>query len=296
MSRPPSLPAAALPVRVFLLVMLLTFVSEGVIMLALPHISPGPPGSLAESLTDSTLLSLLLAPGVWVLVVRPLRNLSRDRGELIGRLFRAQEEERGRIARDLHDELGQHLTALLVGLKAIEQAPPGAVRAENVRPLHAVAHTCLDEVRRLARGLRPAALDEFGLRSALERMGEEFGATHNVRATLTIELPEGRRYRSEHELALYRLVQESLTNVARHARAAAVTVRLRDHDGWLSVLVQDDGVGPGPGAQSLGSLGMGSMIERARQLGGSCTVGEAPGGGTLVEAWLPATPPEEPRA
>lgn len=279
------------PVRVFGLVLLLAFLVEAVIMLVLAPLSPWPRGSLGESFADATLLSIVLAPGLWFLAVRPLQRVFRDRGQLLERVFEAQEDERRRLARDLHDELGQHLTALLVGLRALEQAAEGSPLRARATELLRLTSTSLDEVRRLARGLRPAALEDFGLVAAVERLCEEFKSTHQISLALTMKLASSRRFSPAIEIAVYRLIQESLTNIARHANAGRVSVTLTEEDQVLRLAVRDDGRGfeelpPTPSPAP--SFGLQSMQERAELLRGSLRITSEAGKGTLVEAVLPA--------
>ncbi|CAG0951829.1 two-component system, NarL family, sensor histidine kinase NreB [Phycisphaerales bacterium] len=282
------------PLRVFGFVLLLAFLAEGLIMLVLPRISLWPRGSVGESAADAALLSLMLAPGLWFVAVRPLRNVFRDRGELLERVFEAQEDERRRLARDLHDELGQHLTAILVGLRAMEQAAESESTRGRATVLLRLTSTSLNEVRRLARGLRPGALEDFGLSEAVERLCEEFQATHHVSLTLNMKLRPDRRFSPATEIAVYRLLQESLTNIARHAEAARVQVSLSEIEGAIRLVVRDDGKGfdnsrLADAGRNPATFGLRSMQERAELLRGSLRVVSEPGKGTFVEGVLPIT-------
>lgn len=284
--------AGVSPLRVFVVVLLAAFIVEGAIMLVLPHVRTWPAGSVWDSVVDASVLTMVFAPALWYMAVRPLRELSKGRGELLARLYEVQEDERAKLARDLHDELGQHLTALLVGLRAMERGAGTDQAREHARSLAKVAGASLDEVRRLVRGLRPAVLEDFGLPAAVERLCEEFQAAHGVRVELSQDVRADRRYAPEIEATAYRLVQESLTNVARHAGASRVEVSMREDGGVLVLAVRDNGKGIDGAALSESvkgrSLGLRSMRERAELLGGSFAIGHAGESGTTVEARLPA--------
>lgn len=280
------------PWRVFALSLLVAFVIEGIIMLVLPRVRRWPEGSPWDSVIDATALALAFAPTLWFLAVRPLRNLSRDRGEMLGRIMAAQDEERRRFARDLHDALGQHLTALRMGLLAAERGAGDEESRRRAADLGRLAADSLDEVRRLARGLAPPVLEDFGLSVAIRRLCEDFRSAHGVEVTLTDEWPDGARLDPAVEATAYRLVQESLTNVARHAAASRVAVTLRAEPDRLRLTIRDDGRGFDPGEQRTPGQGLGlrSIQERAAWAGGEARISSTPGRGTIVEVWLPARP------
>lgn len=278
------------PLRVFLLVLAVAFAIEGLVMLVLPLIGPWPRPAIGETLTDAFLLSAGMAPAVWFLVVRPLREMHRSRGELLRLVFEAQETERRRLGRDLHDELGQSLTALRVGLRGLASTPDAENVRERAGELADIAAGTLDSVRRLARDIRPDVLEDFGLRTAAERLVEDFRAAHGIDAALVAELPE-QRLPGLVELAAYRVLQEALTNIARHANATRVEVILRvgTSDETLLLRVSDNGRGF-VGELDVPSLGLQSMRERAELLSGSFRVvrsGIGGGPGATVEATLP---------
>jgi two-component system sensor histidine kinase UhpB len=283
---------AVYPIRVFALIMFLVFAVEGMIMVLLPHF-PWLAGSrLREGLIDATLLTLAIAPAIWWLAVRPMQQLFEARGQLLHRVFHAQEQERARIARDLHDEIGQHLTAILVGLKTIEASPdlPTAkTRAEELRDVAALAHS---EVRRLARGLRPGVLEELRLEPAIERICEEFQTAHGIPIELKIEPGACDHLATDCETALYRIVQEALTNAARHSRATGIEVSLACRDNKTVLRISDNGRGfsamPSAGsAQGAGKIGLASIRERALMLGGQFLVHSEPNRGTTVQVTIP---------
>ena len=285
------------PIRVFVLVLLVVFSAEGAIMLLLWRLPDAWHETIVEGLLDASTLTLVTAPAIWFLAVSPLRRLFEARGRLLRRLFESQEQERARIARDLHDGVGQDLTALLVGLRTIEDAGDlgtARTRARDLRDLTSAAHS---EVRRLARGLRPVILEELGLVSAVERLCEDFQRTHGVEVTLLREPTPKGRLEMATETALYRIVQEGLANVARHARAREVEVSLRQEGESLALSLRDDG--QGFDADDLaalkgkeGSFGLASIRERALMLGGECHLRARPGEGTTIEVRIPM--PREP--
>jgi signal transduction histidine kinase len=194
-------------------------------------------------------------------------------------------EERRRLRRDLHDGLGPQLAAVALGLSTAERALARA-DADRARALLGTARAQLEagvaEVRRLVHGLRPPALDDLGLLDALRTTGPAVGGELVV--TVRGEGDLG-ALPAAVEVAAYRIVQEALTNVVRHAGARSAGVQLRDADGVLELEVVDDGCGVPP--QRTAGVGTSSMRERAEELGGSCTVEPAPGGGTRVRALLP---------
>jgi two-component system, NarL family, sensor histidine kinase UhpB len=214
---------------------------------------------------------------------RMLGRLEDERTRTAAAVLHGQESERARVARDLHDECNQALTAVLLRLEAhVHDAPP-ELRAE-LRETKAVAITAMDELLRLARELRPAALDDHGLEAALRTQLERFTDQTGVPATL-------RCYDSLNDLAdheqtvVYRVVQESLSNITRHAQASTVLVELgRDH-GRPVVRVVDDGVGFSTLEDSDG-IGLVGMRERARLARGRVQVASAPGRGTAIELRL----------
>ena len=183
----------------------------------------------------------------------------------------AQEEERRRIARELHDEAGQLLTALLVGLRTLEDARKLAdVKAQGQR-LREITAQAIDEVGRLARGLHPTVLDDHGLGVALSRYVTEYTKTHNIAVDLTLDELDSSNLPPAIQIALYRILQEALTNVARHSGAKAVSIRFARLATSLEVAVIDDGCGFDAKAVAVSShrLAIQSMRERAAMLGGT---------------------------
>ena len=190
---------------------------------------------------------------------------------LLEHTLSAQEEERRRIARELHDEAGQLLTALLVGLRTLEDVRKLTdVRVQGQR-LREITAQAIDEVGRLARGLHPTVLDDHGLGVALSRYAAEYTKTHNIAVDLTLHELDSTNLPSAVQMAIYRILQEALTNVAKHSGAKAVSIRFARLVTALEVAVIDDGCGFDAKALSVSSqrLGIQSMRERVAMLGGT---------------------------
>jgi signal transduction histidine kinase len=198
-----------------------------------------------------------------------------------------QELERRRLARELHDETGQALTSILLGLKGLEDAGDGQDLSESIRSLRELVVETLQDVRRLAVELRPKALDDFGLVPALERLIETFGEQTGIRIQLEAALGEG-RLREEAETAVYRIVQEALTNVIKHAEAETVSVVLMRKGGRVVTVIEDDGKGFDPAAAYDDRLGLVGMRERLALVDGRLSLESRPGGGTTIVAEVPA--------
>jgi PAS domain S-box-containing protein len=200
----------------------------------------------------------------------------------------AQEGERRRIARELHDEAGQLLTALLVGLRTMEDTRKLADVKVQGRRLREITAQAIDEVGRLARGLHPTVLDDHGLGFALSRYVTEYRKTHKIDVDLTLDKLDSRNLSSAVQTALYRILQEALTNVARHSGAKAVSIRFARSVTALEVAVIDDGCGFDAKGVAISShrLGIQSMRERAAMLGGTVSF-SSPGKGTKILVQVP---------
>ena len=205
---------------------------------------------------------------------------------LMEQVMTAQDDERGRIARELHDETGQALAALLVGLRTIEEARTMAEAGNLAQQMREVAARTLHDVGRLARGLHPAVLDELGLAVAVTRHVQEFARLHAIAEETRIAGLDAEPLPPLVQNTIYRVLQEALTNVAKHAAARRVSVRLERDDAMVELQVRDDGVGFMPGAHHRG-LGLQGMRERAALLGGAVELESAPGKGTLITARFP---------
>ena len=210
--------------------------------------------------------------------------------ELSSQIISAQEQERKRIARELHDETAQSLTSLLVRLRIAERArTPEEVRA-GIAHAREITARALEEVRNLALDLRPSVLDDLGLVPALNWCTDHFERNHDVATQFVTNLSAEDRLPPELEVVIYRVVQEALSNVAKHARAHDVEVELNRDDQSLSVYIADDGTGFDPTALAPsrdGGLGLFGMRERLALVGGTLVIDTRLGHGTRLRARIP---------
>jgi two-component system sensor histidine kinase UhpB len=220
------------------------------------------------------------------------RKAARDQlRALAARLQTVREDERTRAAREIHDELGQALTAVKLEFTALLRDLPardGRCSQRSQSILNLLDET-IQSIRRIATELRPGILDDLGLAAAVEWLAEEFEARTGTKVQVTLPRADIAMDR-EHATALFRILQETLTNVARHAGATLVSVRLSEADGILTLEVHDNG--HGIAAEQLSahaSLGILGMRERALLLGGELLISGAPGRGTTVSVRIPET-------
>jgi len=213
---------------------------------------------------------------------------------LAGRVIGAQEEERRRIARELHDDTGQTLTLLLVRLKLLENAADSEARHEEIAALRALVSEAIDRVRQLALDLRPPALDHLGLAASIRSLVRQLKETTHL--AIALELPErGITFSPERAIAVYRIVQEALTNILKHGEAQHVQVKLSRQSEQLTIRIQDDGCGFDLHAlervrrQDTDGRGLGlfGMEERAHLIGGRFHIESQPGRGTTVQVTIP---------
>jgi signal transduction histidine kinase len=250
---------------------------------------------------DARLLASLadFASAAWQTVLaletrhRAVAESSSARSTLRSQLSLAEEGERRRLARDLHDEVGQHLTALGLGLQALSDvAPPGSDVDRRATQLRALTDTLGRELHALAVRLRPRALDDFGLEAALQSYAEEWARQSGIGIHVHARGPSTRLAPSA-ESAVYRIVQEALTNVARHSGATHAGVVLERRDGYIHLVVEDDGRGFDPERAALPladrmlGLGLLGMRERTALVGGTMDIESAPGKGTTVFVRFP---------
>jgi signal transduction histidine kinase len=212
------------------------------------------------------------------------------RRQLMEKVITTQEDERRRIARELHDSTSQNLTSLIVGLRMMEAQCANCASPTKAADLRDVASHTLDEVHDLSMRLRPRVLDDLGLAAALERLASEWQARYKIPVDVVIQLEE--RLPGQIETALYRIVQEALTNIARHAQAKSASILLEKRGGSVRAIVEDDGLGFDPTAQRgerhLGLLG---MRERAELLNGTLIIESAPEHGTSIFIEIPIHSP-----
>jgi PAS domain S-box len=216
-------------------------------------------------------------------------NETRDALRL--QLVQAEEQERARLARELHDEVGQHLTALGLGLQALSDvAPPGSDVDRRAAQLSALVASLSQELHALAIRLRPKALDDFGLQAALAAYVDAWSQRSGI--VVDLHATDMQRLSPNVESAVYRIVQEALTNVAKHSRASRASVVVERRDGQLVTIVEDNGRGfdARPAAeQRAKGLGLVGIHERATLLGGTAQVESSVGSGTTVFVRIPAT-------
>lgn len=225
--------------------------------------------------------------------VEQRRRLEKARAALVKRIVNTQEEERGRISRELHDNLGQHLTAVLLGIHALE-TEVGVLVGRNrmsdmpqLDKLRVLVDGLMKAAHREAWELRPAELDSMGLEVALEQYVRDWSERSGVKADFQA-VKWRQRLDTEVETTLYRVVQEALTNVARHAQATQVGVLLELKNGTVSAIIEDNGRGFDP-EQNTGRLGVLGMKERLAIVGGTLEIESSPGEGTTIFARVPIT-------
>lgn len=211
------------------------------------------------------------------------RRVARD---ALRRVVSGQELERRRLARELHDETGQALTSILLGLRAVEETGSSEEMHEAAAALRELVVATLQDVRRLAVQLRPKALDDFGLAAALERLAETFSESTDIRVDLEAQLGE-ERLPPEVETTIYRIVQEALTNIVKHAEASRVSILLVRREASATAVIEDDGRGFDPATARDDGLGLLGMRERVELHDGRLTVESEPGSGTTLVVEVP---------
>lgn len=223
-----------------------------------------------------------------------LARLEEERREATGRVLAGQEAERLRVAQELHDQIGQELTAVLLGLARARSDATDPALAARIEVVQDEVRSSLESVRRIAIELRPEALDELGLVSAIAVLGERFSERSALSISQHIDDPLP-PLDPNTELVVFRVAQEALTNVARHSGSSRASLTLTHEDGELMLEVSDEGEGI-PAGQPPGG-GMKGMRERATLVGGTLEIGPGPGRdgrGCTVRLRLPAAPPGAP--
>jgi len=227
---------------------------------------------LAESLADRAAVAVDLS-----------ERVGRD---ALARVVAAQELERKRLARELHDETGQALTSILLGLKPLERTTATEEDRAVVASLRELVVSTLQDVRRLAVELRPSTLDDFGLSTAVERLAETFRDNTGMRVDVDAQLGDV-RLPTEVETALYRIVQEALANIVKHAEATRVSILLTRKESSVAAVVEDDGKGFDKRETGDDVLGLVGMRERVGLVGGRLVIESAKGSGTTIAAEVP---------
>lgn len=217
---------------------------------------------------------------------------------LLDRVLQAQEAERQRIARELHDETGQLMTSLLVGLRSIADAKQLKQAKTQAKALRKITSQAIGEVGRLARGLHSSVLAELGMQEAVQKFADEYTAVHAIQVKLEFGDMPLSHLSKESQIGLYRIIQEALTNVARHSQASAVSVRFEWQEPVLKLLIRDNGRGfrsRNVRDQPSSHLGIEGMRQRAIMLGGKLEIRSGPNKGTLIEVELTVPAKEEAR-
>ncbi len=210
--------------------------------------------------------------------------------ELAQRVAQIQEEERRALARELHDRVGQGLAALSVNLSILRAQLPGEsdIARQRLNDSAQLVQDTVKAIRNVMTELRPLTLDDYGLDAAIREYAEQFARRHDIRVVFDPREQELPRLGGNREMTIYRVTQEALTNVARHARAHLVTLALTLDDA-VTLTIHDDGVGfaPAPGEKRTGGYGLEIMRERVETIGGKLTINSTPGAGTTIEARVP---------
>lgn len=209
---------------------------------------------------------------------------------LLERVLQAQEEERQRISRELHDETGQLMTSLLIGLRSLSDARRLSDAHQQAQRLREIASAAIGELSRLARGLHSSILDDLGLEAALHRFVDDFSATHHIKVDLDLSTHNLEALAKHDHLNLYRIIQEALTNVARHAHADFVQISLKTMDEEAQVTIRDNGRGLPSSDRATDPaehLGIEGMRQRAAMLGGVLEVTSEPQRGVAIALRIP---------
>lgn len=281
---------AGASVRFFVVFLGTLFGCELVIMLALEALLPRDTSPLVGSLADASLLTVILAPLLWSLFVRPAQHLTESRRLMLERVLTAQEEERRRIAADLHDGLGQSLTSVLIRLAAIEQEQVGRGVHAAIGVTREIVSHALDDIRRIVRDTRPPVLDDLGLAAAAEKLVDDIASAAGLVHRFSSQVGDGERLDPASATAVFRIIQEALTNAVRHARCRQVDLSLAVEHDEIVATIGDDGCGFDVGATLQAErrpFGLLSMRERVESLGGDITIASRPGHGTVVSVRVP---------
>lgn len=278
------------PHKLYAIVLVLSFAAEFLVMAMLPLILPAGSSFAFEAIIDSCLLTLIVAPALWFWMIRPIQQLAQSRMLFLRRSMFAQEAERQRLRQELHDGIGQSLTSILLRLRAIEESPKSRELRSEISEIRKTGAEILVELRRLVSGLHPAVLDTHSLPQAIEKLAEDMRPS--TKAMITTSIDQAVRdicFERSYATAVYRIVQEGLTNAIKHANASTIRIHLSHSERMLHVRVQDDGVGMSKSRSLSQPFGNGliSIRERAMSVGGQAEVLSSENGTTL-HACLPA--------
>lgn len=275
-----------------------TFIVEAAVMLLLPRILPANASPVLMSAVDAALLAAILGPITWWVFLVPLQRMHDARGLLLSRILSTQEDERTRISRDLHDGLGQSLTSILLRLRVLEDQTLSEEARANVSSIRQVTADSLDDLRRLVHETRPPVLADLGLTAALEKQLRNAQQASGIDMTLEWRGPDGARLPSDVETVLYRVIQEAVTNIMKHATASHVKVAVTVGPADVTAVVTDDGIGFEMANRRIApqnSFGLLGMQERLRPVGGLLDVKSKAGRGTTVTVCIPVIADEAER-
>lgn len=267
-----------------------TFAVEMVVMVLLPRVVPAEASPMMVAAADAALLTAILGPITWWVFLVPLMRMHESRGLLMERMLSAQEDERTRIALDLHDGLGQSLTTILMRLRVLGDSALSSEARDNVAAIRQITADSLDDLRQIVHETRPPILADLGLAAALEKKLRDVQDASGLDTTLEWRGQDDARLPLDLETVLYRVIQEAVTNAMRHAAAGRVAVTVVVGPVDVTVIVTDDGVGFDVAGVHCGPqkpFGLLGMQERVRPFGGTVDVSAAIGKGTIVTARLP---------
>ncbi len=276
------------PWRIAILILGITFFIEGSLMIVLPAIAGERLGKWGMATVDAFLLTVLLAPCIWGLMVLPLQRVAETRKQLFKWAMSTEERKAGEISRDLHDNFGQLLTSITVGLRTIEEIskdPAVVSHAQRIRETGLELHNA---IRSLARGLRPTVLDDLGLAAALANLAADWRESSGVAIDLDIDELKNNRLSNAVETAVYRIAQESITNAIRHGSSKHIHIRGRFDGKRLLLAIDDDGCGFRTDEMLSAKakrrpFGLISMRERAESVGGQISIHSSVTRGTSIE-------------
>ncbi len=282
-----SWPQAPQPWRRSLMILAVIFATEYALMFALLWVLPANASRFLEAAIDAALLTIVVSPMLWWTMVRPLQQAAKLRDHFLADLFSTIEDERRRIAYELHDGVGQTLTMLICGLRSLNKVIVPADLESRERDLQQLAQRALTDIKQLARGLRPSLLDDLGLAAAIERVAAELEEYSHLQVSVDVRELAGRRLPERIETALFRIFQEAVSNIVRHSGASRAGVELVREGQSVTLRISDNGCGikeesPGHTTGIVGHLGLIGMQERTYLLGGTFAIDSNVAGTTIT--------------
>lgn len=281
------------PRRMTLAVLCLVFAIESGIMLLIPSDLVRQFGPWGVAILDSIILTFLLVPCLWSILVVPLTRIAQTRSRLLNWAMMSEERKVGQLARDLHDGVGQLVASLKLGLVSLSSSSSDSAFCEQLDHMRGICDQLNDSIRDLARGLRPRELDDLGLQAAIEKLVRQIRLQAAVDISVEVRGLESFRPAEVVETAVYRIAQEAVTNAIRHGDPSRIDIDIVAQEDMLQLIVADDGrgfdytalVSPSSGREQ--PFGLFSMRERAENLGGSADFVSFPGRGTRIEISIP---------